>query len=85
MPKEFLMTSKEYASNLARGIRVRFTLKAHSKDGQYCVVETRLFAVDLRHSACCDDCDLHIIGIAQDRIPQGLARFCNIVVLSATA
>jgi len=30
------MTSKEYAPNLARGIRVRFTLKAHPKDGQYC-------------------------------------------------
>jgi hypothetical protein len=32
------MTSKEYAPNLARGIRVRFTLKAHPKDGQYCTI-----------------------------------------------
>jgi len=33
------MTSKEYFPSLARGTRVRFTLKAtHSKNGQYCTI-----------------------------------------------
>lgn len=33
------MTSKGYFPNLARGTRVRFTLKAtHSKNGQYCTI-----------------------------------------------
>jgi hypothetical protein len=33
------MTSKEYFPNLARGTRVRFTLKAdHPRNGQYCTI-----------------------------------------------
>jgi hypothetical protein len=33
------MTSKQYLPNLARGTRVRFTLKAgHPRNGQYCTI-----------------------------------------------